>query len=85
MKCALGRGHSHVDILVSCPGMSSGVKHAKTVQESHKVGISKSLGFMVEKNLTYPCFHTLQTLNCAYVAHIELEVKSLSTFKIPKR
>lgn len=84
MKCTLGRGHSHMDILVSCPGMSSGVKHAKSVQESYKFGISKSQGFMVEKNLTNSCFHTWQTLNFAYVAYIELEVKSFSTFKIPK-
>lgn len=66
-----------MDILVSCPGMSSAVKHAKIVQESYKFGISKSLGFMVEKNLTNSCFHNLQTLNFAYVAYIELEVKSL--------
>lgn len=84
MKCTLGRGHSHVDILVSCPGMSSGVKHAKSVQESYKFGISKWLGFMVEKNLTNSCFHSFQTLNFAYVAYIEWEVKSLSTFQIPK-
>lgn len=80
----LGRHSSHVYICRSFPGMSSEVEYAKTVHESYKCGVRKSLGFVAEGNLMNSCSHILQTWNFGYAAYIELDVKSLSMFRIPE-
>lgn len=84
-KMCLGKEcSSHVYTFTSCPGMSSGVKHAKITHESYKFGVRKSLGFVAGRNLTNSCSHILQTLNFGYVAYVELEGRSLLIFRIPE-